>query len=180
MFPTSRPPRASFTSRTNWAHGVEVLTDCTFELAACDECDRCNCYGGEVKISADWPLNHSDRGVPCARLELFEEHGMAQSMSRGSNCYDNAMMESLCGDRLRRDSAPLARPHAPRGACGKFLLDRHVVPTNQNPQITGIRQPRSVQGDREGRSRSLSAFMIGVQVHPPSCNIAATHSRFSR
>ena len=43
-------------------------------------------------------VHHSDRGVQYAChacRELLEEHGMAQSMSRAGNCYDNAMMESL-------------------------------------------------------------------------------------
>jgi transposase InsO family protein len=43
-------------------------------------------------------VHHSDRGVQYACREcrdLLEEHGMAQSMSRSGNCYDNAMMESL-------------------------------------------------------------------------------------
>lgn len=41
-------------------------------------------------------VHHSDRDVQYACRELLEEHGMAQSMSRAGNCYDNAMMESLC------------------------------------------------------------------------------------
>ena len=43
-------------------------------------------------------VHHSDRGVQYACREcrdLLEDHGMAQSMSRSGNCYDNAMMESL-------------------------------------------------------------------------------------
>ena len=43
-------------------------------------------------------VHHSDRGVQYAChacRDLLEEHGMAQSMSRAGNCYDNAMMESL-------------------------------------------------------------------------------------
>ena len=38
-------------------------------------------------------FHHSDRGVQYAChacRELLEEHGMAQSMSRAGNCYDNA------------------------------------------------------------------------------------------
>jgi putative transposase len=40
-------------------------------------------------------VHHSDRGVQYACRELLEERGMAQSMSRAGNRYDNAMMESL-------------------------------------------------------------------------------------
>ena len=40
-------------------------------------------------------VHHSDRDVQYACRELLEEHGMAQSMSRAGNCYDNAMVESL-------------------------------------------------------------------------------------
>ena len=43
-------------------------------------------------------VHHSDRGVQYACREcrdLLEDHGMAQSVSRSGNCYDNAMMESL-------------------------------------------------------------------------------------
>jgi putative transposase len=43
-------------------------------------------------------VHHSDRGVQyaCRKCrDLLEEHGMAQSMSRSGDCYDNAMMESL-------------------------------------------------------------------------------------
>ncbi len=43
-------------------------------------------------------VHHSDRGVQYACREcrdLLDEHGMAQSMSRSGDCYDNAMMESL-------------------------------------------------------------------------------------
>ena len=40
-------------------------------------------------------VHHSDRDVQYACRELLEEHGMAQSMSRAGNCYDNAMMESF-------------------------------------------------------------------------------------
>ena len=44
-------------------------------------------------------------------------------------------------------------------------MDRGVVPTNQNPRLTRLRQPRSVRGDREGRIGSSWVSMIGVQVH---------------
>jgi putative transposase len=43
-------------------------------------------------------VHHSNRAVQYAChacRDLLEEHGMAQSMSRAGNCYDNAMMESL-------------------------------------------------------------------------------------
>jgi transposase InsO family protein len=43
-------------------------------------------------------MHHSDRGVQYVCREcrdLLEDHGMAQSMSRYGNCYDNAMMERL-------------------------------------------------------------------------------------
>ncbi len=43
-------------------------------------------------------VHHSDRGVQYACRDcrdLLEDHGMAQSMSRAGNCYDNAMMESF-------------------------------------------------------------------------------------
>ena len=43
-------------------------------------------------------------------------------------------------------------------------MDRGVVPTNQNPRLTRLRQPRSVRGDREGRIGSSWVSMIGVQV----------------
>jgi transposase InsO family protein len=43
-------------------------------------------------------LHHSDRGVQYACEEyqqMLEEHGIAVSMSRTGNCYDNAVMESF-------------------------------------------------------------------------------------
>ena len=43
-------------------------------------------------------VRHSNRSVQYAChacRELLEEHGIAQSMSRAGNCYDNAIMESL-------------------------------------------------------------------------------------
>ena len=43
-------------------------------------------------------LHHSDRGVQYASTEyrrLLEAHGLACSMSRTGNCYDNAAMESF-------------------------------------------------------------------------------------
>ena len=43
-------------------------------------------------------------------------------------------------------------------------MDRGVVPTNQNPRLTRLRQPRSVRGDRESRIGSSWVSMIGVQV----------------
>jgi transposase InsO family protein len=45
-------------------------------------------------------LHHSDRGVQYACDDyqtLLEKYGMACSMSRVGNCYDNAMMESFWG-----------------------------------------------------------------------------------
>ena len=45
-------------------------------------------------------LHHSDRGVQyaCARYRaLLAEHGIACSMSRPGNCYDNALAESFFG-----------------------------------------------------------------------------------
>jgi putative transposase len=43
-------------------------------------------------------LHHSDRGVQYAcgdYRSLLEDHGLARSMSRSGNCYDNAVMESF-------------------------------------------------------------------------------------
>jgi hypothetical protein len=48
-------------------------------------------------------------------------------------------------------------------------MDRGVVPTNQNPRLTRLRQPRSVRGDRgdrEGRIGPSWVSTIGVQVQP--------------
>jgi putative transposase len=45
-------------------------------------------------------LHHSDRGVQYACDDyqaLLERHGLACSMSRTGNCYDNAVMESFFG-----------------------------------------------------------------------------------
>jgi transposase InsO family protein len=45
-------------------------------------------------------LHHSDRGVQYAcdlYRQLLEEHGIACSMSRPGNCYDNAVVESFFG-----------------------------------------------------------------------------------
>jgi transposase InsO family protein len=45
-------------------------------------------------------LHHSDRGVQYACDEyqkLLSAHGLARSMSRTGNCYDNAVMESFFG-----------------------------------------------------------------------------------
>jgi len=45
-------------------------------------------------------LHHSDRGVQyaCDRYrQLLDEHGIACSMSRPGNCYDNAVVESFFG-----------------------------------------------------------------------------------
>ena len=45
-------------------------------------------------------LHHSDRGVQYASdayQALLAEHGIACSMSRRGNCYDNAVMESFFG-----------------------------------------------------------------------------------
>jgi putative transposase len=45
-------------------------------------------------------LHHSDRGVQYACDEyqqLLSQHGLARSMSRTGNCYDNAVMESFFG-----------------------------------------------------------------------------------
>ena len=45
-------------------------------------------------------LHHSDRGVQYASDEyqtLMKAHGLACSMSRTGNCYDNAVMESFWG-----------------------------------------------------------------------------------
>lgn len=45
-------------------------------------------------------LHHSDRGVQYAcepYRSLLDEHGIARSMSRPGNCYDNAMTESFFG-----------------------------------------------------------------------------------
>jgi putative transposase len=43
-------------------------------------------------------LHHSDRGVQYAchqYQQMLEEHGIEASMSRGGDCYDNALMESF-------------------------------------------------------------------------------------
>jgi putative transposase len=43
-------------------------------------------------------LHHSDRGVQYAcgdYRNLLDDHGLARSMSRSGNCYDNAVMESF-------------------------------------------------------------------------------------
>jgi transposase InsO family protein len=55
-------------------------------------------------------LHHSDRGVQyaCQRYRsLLQEHGIACSMSRRGNCYDNAVMESFFGtiktERVHRE-----------------------------------------------------------------------------
>ena len=45
-------------------------------------------------------LHHSDRGVQYAcelYRDLLAEHGLARSMSRPGNCYDNACVESFFG-----------------------------------------------------------------------------------
>ena len=71
-------------------------------------------------------VHHSDRGVQYAChacRELLKEHGMAQSMSRAGNWYDNA-----------NDRKPLGDPEE-----------------GTRPRLTRLRQPRSVRGDREGR-----------------------------
>lgn len=56
----------------------------------------------EMAVDARRPsvglLHHSDRGVQYACGDyraLLEEHGIACSMSRRGNCYDNAVMESF-------------------------------------------------------------------------------------
>ncbi len=55
-------------------------------------------------------LHHSDRGVQyaCQRYRsLLQEHGIACSMSRRGNCYDNAVVESFFGtiktERVHRE-----------------------------------------------------------------------------
>jgi transposase InsO family protein len=55
-------------------------------------------------------LHHSDRGVQyaCALYRsLLQEHGIACSMSRRGNCYDNAVVESFFGtiktERVHRE-----------------------------------------------------------------------------
>ncbi len=43
-------------------------------------------------------VHHSDQSVQYAckgGRDLLKEHGMTQSMSRSSECYDDAMLESL-------------------------------------------------------------------------------------
>jgi putative transposase len=45
-------------------------------------------------------LHHSDRGVQyacCEYRQMLADHGIACSMSRTGDCYDNAMIESLWG-----------------------------------------------------------------------------------
>ena len=55
-------------------------------------------------------------------------------------------------------------------------MDRGVVPTNQNPRLTRLRQPRSVRGDREGRIGSSWVSVIGVQVqYREHCPISPPH-----
>jgi hypothetical protein len=58
-------------------------------------------------------------------------------------------------------------------------MDRGVVPTNQNPRLTRLRQPRSARGDRERRIGLSWVPMIGVQVRVrcPQANRKSDHPR---
>ena len=57
----------------------------------------------------------------------------------------------------------------PAAAREVFWVDvRGGGPTNQNPRITLLRQPRRVRNDREGRIGFSWVSMIGGEVHIPS------------
>ena len=124
-------------------------------------------------------VHHSNRGVQyeChACRELLEEHGMAQIMSRAGNCYDNAMMESLCATlkkELVHDQHFRTHDEA-RAAIFQWI--EALIPTNQNPRLTRLRQPRSVRGDREGWRGSSWMSMIGVQVQRARRGTVRHHS----
>ena len=101
---------------------------------------------------------------------------MAQSMSRAGNCYDNAMMKSLCATLKKKlVNDQLFRTHDEARAA-IFQWIEALIPTNQNPRLTRLRQPRSVRGDREGWRGSSWMSMIGVQVQrAPRAQYATTH-----
>lgn len=69
-------------------------------------------------------VHHSDRGVQYASSsfrKLLEEHGIACSMSRKGNCYDNAMMESFFGTLKTELDEPLPSRAAARMALFDYI-----------------------------------------------------------
>ena len=68
------------------------------------------------------------------------------------------------GGAERPDPGSALDFHSQRGHPINLGADRGVVPTNQNSRLTLLLQPRSVRGDREGRTGSFWVFMMGVQL----------------
>ena len=80
-------------------------------------------------------------------------HGMAQSMSRAvpATATTTPLMESLWATlkkELVHDRHFRTHDEA-RAAIFEWI--EVLVPTNQNPRLTRLRQPRSVRGNQEGR-----------------------------
>jgi transposase InsO family protein len=103
-------------------------------------------------------VHHSDRGVQYACREcrdLLEEHGMAQSMSRSGDCYDNAKMESVWAPpKKERVHGRRCRTQQEATANG-LRMDRDLIPANEDSRRTRLRQSRSIRGGREGRDGCL-------------------------
>jgi putative transposase len=72
----------------------------------------------------DGLIHHSDRGVQYASgsfQRLLETHGIACSMSRKGDCYDNAMMESFFGTLKTELDEPLATRASARLALFDYI-----------------------------------------------------------
>lgn len=74
--------------------------------------------------SASGLIHHSDRGVQYASgsfQKLLSDHGIACSMSRKGDCYDNAMMESFFGTLKTELDEPL-----PSHAAAELALFEYI------------------------------------------------------
>ena len=115
-------------------------------------------------------VHHSDRGVQYACRECREcrdllwEHGGLQYMRRPGNCYDNAMRRAF-GRAEEGSGARPALAHARGGEAGDLRANRGLVPANEDPRLTRLRQHRGIPGGRENGigSRWVSTGRVEVQ-----------------
>ena len=61
-------------------------------------------------------------------------------------------------------SARPSLPHARGGEAGGLRVDRGLVPADEDPRLTRLRQPRGIRGGRESRigSRWVSTGLVEV------------------
>jgi putative transposase len=86
-------------------------------------------------------LHHSDRGAQYAcdvYQELLAEHGIACSMSRTGNCYDNAVMESFFGT-LKNECVYPHGPYATFEQARQSIFDYLEVFYNRKRRHSSLR-----------------------------------------